>query len=261
MTPRGLGVVWSSARLHFQILAVERFAYVIFIAQPLMVAIASIYMLRHRPDFEAIYVVVGTALTGLWSQTLLFGTGAINGDRMAGLLSYFEAAPASFFAVVSGRTLGYLGFSITSAVVGYAVAVGLFGYSLSVAHPPQFAVSVVLTVASLWSVGMLLAPVTLRWVSVGMLMGGLEYPLYIFCAFLFPLSILPGWLHPVSYALPPYWGAVALHASSTPSLETADVYVAWALLTVTSLLAAGLARLLFEVMLRYSRERGMLDAY
>jgi ABC-2 type transport system permease protein len=252
-------IVWSSARLHFQLLAVERFAYIIFIAQPLMVAVASTYMLRGREDFAAIYVVVGTALTGLWSQTLLFGTNAINNDRWMGLLNYVEAAPASFFAVVSGRTLGYLAFSITSAFVGYAVAAGLFGYSLSVAHPLQFAVSVVLTVASLWSIGMLMAPLTFRWVAVGMLMGGLEYPLYALCAFLFPLSVLPGWLHPVSYALPPYWGAVALHASSTPQLESADVYLAWLLLVVTSLLAAFTARVLFEVFLRYSRERGLLD--
>jgi ABC-2 type transport system permease protein len=238
----------------------ERFSYLIFIAQPLMVALASTYMLRHREDFAAIYVVVGTALTGLWSQTLLLGTNMINNDRWMGLLNYVEAAPASFFAVVSGRTLGYLAFSIVSAVVGYAVAAGLFGYALTVAHPAQFAVSIVLTVASLWSVGMLLAPLTFRWVAIGSLLGGLEYPLYAFCAFLFPLSMLPGWLHPVSYALPPYWGAVALHASSTPDLEASDMYVAWALLTVTSLAATLAARVMFEAFLLYSRRRGLLDA-
>ena len=253
-------VVVASAAIHLRQLAVERFTYGALVGQPLLVATAAIYMLRHRPDFEAIYVVVGTVLTGLWTHALLFNSGAINLDRFAGRLEYLEAAPAPLFGIAAGRAVGGLCFSAVSAVIAYVVASWLFGYGLVVTDPAGFALSVALAVFSLWAVGMLLAPLSFRWVAFGSFLSGLEYPLYVMCGFLFPVLLLPGWLQPVSYALPPYWGARALHATSSGATSTSDLALYWSLLLVTSLIALALAARLFHFFLERSRRHGLLGA-
>ena len=252
-------VILASALINLRIMAVERFTYAALIGQPLLVATAAIFMLRHRPDFEAIYVVVGTVMTALWTQALLFNSGVINADRFTGRLEYLEAAPAPIFGIAIGRCVSALVFSAASAVASYVVAAWLFGYGLTLSDPAGFALSAFLAVFSLLAVGILFAPLSFRWLAFGSFLSGLEYPLYVLCGFLFPILLLPGWLQPFSYALPPYWAARALHATSSGAASTDQLGLYWLLLLVSSLVALALARWLFDYFLSSTRRHGLLD--
>lgn len=245
----------SSAMVSLRQMAVARFAYAALIGQPLLIATLAMFMLRHQTGFEAVYVVVGTALTGLWSNVLLFGN-AINIDRFAGRLEYIVAAPASMFVIVAGRAVSTLVFSLAAGLIGYVVAAWLFGYSLSVREPLPFAISAGLTVLSVWSLGMLLAPLTFRWIGISNFIGGLEYPLYIFGGFLFPVTLLTDWLRPIAYTLPPYWGARALHATSSGVEDISSIGLYWLLLLLTSAVCLLLAWWLTERFIAWSRRHG-----
>jgi len=59
-----LGVLRSSILLELRQLATSRFMLMCVIFQPFFVAITTMFMLRHRPDFDPVYVVVGAALSG-----------------------------------------------------------------------------------------------------------------------------------------------------------------------------------------------------
>ena len=253
-------VVLASAFVHLRMMAVERFTYAALIGQPLLVATAGIFMLRHRPDFEAIYVVVGTVLTGLWTQALLFDSHVINGDRFTGRLEYLEASPAPLFGIAAGRASSALIFSGGAAIVAYIVAAWLFGYGLAITDPAGFALSAVLAVLSLLAVGMLLAPLSFRWIAFGGFLSGLEYPVYVLSGFLFPVLLLPGWLEPFSYVLPPYWAARALHATSSGATSTDQLGLYWLLLLLSSLAALAFARWLFAYFLSSTRRHGLLGA-
>jgi ABC-2 type transport system permease protein len=253
-------VVLASAFVHLRMMAVERFTYAALIGQPLLVATAAIFMLRHRPDFEAIYVVVGTVLTGLWTQALLFNSRVINVDRFSGRLEYLEASPAPLFGIAAGRAGSALVFSGGAAVVAYIVAAWLFGYGLVISDPAGFTLSAGLAVLSLLAVGMLLAPLSFRWIAFGGFLSGLEYPVYVLSGFLFPVLLLPGWLEPFSYVLPPYWAARALHATSSGATSTDQLGLYWLLLLLSSLAALALARWLFAYFLDRTRRHGLLGA-
>jgi ABC-2 type transport system permease protein len=41
-----------------------------------------------------------------------------------------------------------------------------------------------------------------------------EYPVWLICGFLVPLALLPGWVHPISWALAPTWGMSAIRESA-----------------------------------------------
>ena len=82
---------------------------------------------------------------------------------------------------------------------------------------------------------------------------GLEVPGYVLCGFMFPIALLPGWTTPVSYLLPPYWAAVALHGTSTGGASLNQVLFAWGMIVLFSLVDLFVASRLFKLMLYKAR--------
>jgi ABC-2 type transport system permease protein len=41
-----------------------------------------------------------------------------------------------------------------------------------------------------------------------------EWPVWMICGLLIPVSVLPGWLQPVSWAFAPTWGMAALRGAT-----------------------------------------------
>ena len=50
-----------------------------------------------------------------------------------------------------------------------------------------------------------------------------EYPIWLICGFLVPISLLPDWVHPISWALAPTWGMRAIRESATGGTPLPDI--------------------------------------
>lgn len=225
--------------------------------QPFFIAVTAMYMLRHRPDFDPMFVVVGSGLSGLWSTALFEGNWAIQNERWLGTLELVIATPAPLLLTIGGRMAGSMVFSLCSMGLSYGVGAWLFGYTLTLRDPLGFVVSLALGLVSLWGVAVLLAPIGILWRAASRLLGVLEYPIYTLAGFLFPVIFLPAWTNPLSYALPPYWAAVALHSTSSGS--PGDLPLALALLVGTTVADIWLAHLLIDAVLDRARRRGTLS--
>ena len=59
-------------------------------------------------------------------------------------------------------------------------------------------------------IGFLLAVASVRYRSAWALGSALELPVWLICGFLVPLSLLPDWVRPISWVLPPTWGVAAV---------------------------------------------------
>lgn len=253
-----LRVARMSAEVTFRETAVSGFMLFAAVWQPLFVGVTTMFMLRHRADFDPVYVVVGTALTGIWSTLLFGGSGAIGHERWLGTLELVAGSPASFFVVFGGKLLGTVAFSLVSLTLAYGIGAVLFGYPVLIVDPLGFAVSLLLALAALWATGMIFAPLAILWRTVGRFLGALEYPVFALSGFLFPVLLLPGWTGPISYALPPYWAAVALHGAAGGSLTLAGLAWAWALLVATGAIALLVSARLFNAVLVRARLAGTL---
>ena len=243
-----------------QLLEMTASLFLLFIAllQPFFIAITAIYMLRNQAGFEPVYVVVGAGLSGLFSTTLFTSTNAVTRERFQGNLELLEASPAPLMVIMGGKMAGSLVLALTSMVITYVVGAGLFQYPIAVDQPASFAVSMLMALFSLWVMGMLFAPLSILWPPVEQFLGGLEYPVFILCGFLFPVALLPGWFLPFSYALPPYWAARALHGTSLGTLQFDDIVLAWLILLATSGVLLVVAAILFRIFLRLGRRKGTL---
>jgi len=143
-------------------------------------------------------------------------------------------------------------------VFSYAIGAWLFGYPITVADPAGFGLSLLFALVALWATGMLFAPLGILWRTVGRFLGLMEYPIYSLSGFLFPILLLPVWTIPVSYALPPYWAAVALHGSASGELDLLGLARVWAVLVLTAVVLMIISSRLFLAVLQRARRSGSL---
>ncbi len=221
--------------------------------QPIIIALLGLWMLKDKGGASAMFVVVGSGLTGLWSSLLFISGNSINAERWSGTLEGLVAMPTPFQVIVFGKNLANVFQSLVSMVVGYFIAAFAFGYSLSIQQPLLFTISLLLSVVAFISFGLIIAPIFVMNPGVRAWQNAMEFPVYVLCGFLFPIALLPGWTTPVSYLLPPYWAAVALHGTSTGGATLNQTLIAWGMMLFFSLVDLIVASRLFKLMLYKAR--------
>lgn len=230
-------------------------AFVIFgiLVQPMIIGFLALWMLKgNTPDY-AIYVAVGSGMTGLWT-TLLFNSGnSITGERWTGTLENLVAAPVSMRVVVFGKNLADVTQSMLSVVVCYGMISLILGYALTIAHPFLFLVSILLTILSFVCFGLILCTAFILNPDVQRFQNGLEFPIYILAGFLFPIAVLPNWTTPLSYVLTPYWAAVALHGSTSGNMPVGQIYFSWLMMILFGAFYLFTSELLFRKVLFKAR--------
>ena len=107
-------------------------AFVLFgiIVQPMVVAFMALWMLQDQIANYAIFVIVGSGMTGLWTNLLFQGGNSITGERWTGTLEPLSCTPAPLRVVVTGKLLANITQSLFSIVFCYAfisILMGLLG--------------------------------------------------------------------------------------------------------------------------------------
>src|SRR5512133_184822 len=221
--------------------------------QPIIIALLGLWMLKDKGADAAMFVVVGSGLTGLWSSLLFIPGNSINAERWSGTLESLVAMPTPFQVIVFGKNVANVFQSLVSMVIGYFIAAFAFGYPLSIQQPLLFTISLLLSVIAFISFGLIIAPIFVMNPGVRAWQNAMEFPIYVMCGFLFPIALLPSWTTPVSYLLPPYWAAVALHGTSTGGAPLSETLFTWGMLLLFSLIDLLVASRLFKLMLYKAR--------
>jgi len=232
---------------------VDGFIIFTVLFQPIIIALLGLFMLKDKGPDAAMFVVVGSGLTGLWSSLLFISGNSIGAERWSGTLESLVAIPTSFEVVVFGKNLANVIQSLGSMALGYIIAAYAFGYSLEIQQPLVFIASLLLSVVAFISFGLVIAPIFVMNPGVRAWQNAMEFPVYVLCGFLFPVALLPGWTTPVSYLLPPYWAAVALHGTSTGGATLNQTFFAWGMMLLFSVIDLLIASRLFKIMLYKAR--------
>jgi ABC-2 type transport system permease protein len=147
---------------------------------------------------------------GIWSSTLFGSGGAIQWQRWQGTLEILIAAPAPFLLVLVPLTLATASVGLYSIVMTLVWGRIFFGVPLDFEHPLQLAVALPATVGSLGLLGLVLASTFVLYRNANAFANLLEYPIWLITGLLVPLSLLPGWVEPISWLLAPTWGIRAI---------------------------------------------------
>ncbi|MBW8012147.1 MAG: ABC transporter permease [Chloroflexi bacterium] len=230
-------------------------AFILFtiIVQPLIITILALLMLRDQGENYAIFVVIGSGMTGLWSSMLFISGNSINLERWTGTLESLVGSPTPIQVVVFGKSLANVLQSLFSMLGSYILVSLIFGFPIKILQPGLFIIAVIFTIISFVCFGLIMASLFVVNPDLQRWQNGLEFPIYILCGFLFPIAILPSWTTPLSYLLAPYWAAQALHGSSNGSMTIGDLSLALGMMAFFSFTYLALSGRLFRVMLRKAR--------
>ncbi len=237
----------------------DSFILFAILVQPMIIAVLALFMLRGLGGDYAMFVVVGSGLTGLWSSLLFISGNSINAERWQGTLESLVAIPTPFEVIIFGKNLANVVQSLISMTSSYLLAALLFGYTLKMVEPLLFIGSVLLSVFAFISFGLVIAPLFIMYRGIQQWQNAMEFPVYILAGFLFPIALLPGWTTPISYILPPYWAARALHETSTGAGDAEKVMMAWGMMLIFSVIDLFIASKLFKVMLYKARVDATLE--
>jgi hypothetical protein len=119
-------------------------------------------------------------------------------------------ASIAFFMFESGSRAGTLLYVALGAGLMGIWSATLFGVPLEFVHPLQLAVALPVTVGSLGLLGLVLASTFVLYRNANAFANLLEYPIWLITGLLVPLSLLPGWVEPISWLLAPTWGIRAI---------------------------------------------------
>ncbi|MEP6695529.1 MAG: ABC transporter permease [Pseudonocardiales bacterium] len=199
--------------LQVKMMSRSAFNGVLQIVWPLFFATITFLMYGSTNQRALVSAAVGASVLGIWSSTSTSGAAVIQRERRQGTLELLVAAPAPFAATILPVTLAMSTIGAYSMVATFVWGRLLFGISVPLAHPLLLPFAVVVTIVSVGMLGFLLSVAVVRFRSAWALGNMFEFPIWLVCGFLVPLSLLPGWVRPISWLLAPTWGVQAIRAA------------------------------------------------
>jgi ABC-2 type transport system permease protein len=250
---RLLAVGWL---FHFKMLSRSAFDGLLGVLWPLFFATVAFFMFRAGGGEETLlYASLGAAVMGIWSVTSTSAGAAMQRERWQGTLEVLVASPAPFALVLLPVTIAMTTIGLYCLVATLIWGRLLFGIDLHVVHPLLFALSIPVAIVSIGTFGFLMAVAFVRYRFAWALGNVLEYPVWLICGFLVPLTLLPDWVRPISWLLAPTWGIRAIRQSALGGSPLPDMALCVALAGLYILVGV----LVLETALRAARARAALS--
>jgi len=217
---------WRAFLTSMRLRVVNPWAYLNWLVFPLIFAAVGLFVLTSTGYTRVAYGVLGGGIIGFWGIAYLDGGNSIQDERWQGTLEQIFAVPTPLFVIVIGKILGSLLLGLLAFIPTVALAYFGFHAALPGLDPFRFAISLGILTFSFFVLAVALTPLFAISRSAFTVVNGLELGVYWLCGFMFPVSQLPEWLQPISYALSPTWAARALYASASTS-PSGDITSWW----------------------------------
>lgn len=216
----------------------------LFITQPVIFSAVAMFLSRAagntNPDL--IYTVIGGGIMGMWSGLVFTSTFDIRADRREGTLELIVGSPTPLRRVVGFRSLLNILAGSTSMLAAILAAVLIFDYDFSGINLPGVVLSFLLLFFGLWCMGIFLANL-LAWSRLsGTFVDLLEIPVALLCGFMYPISVLPGWMQNISTIFPIRWSLEAMRDAMKGMPYNAELLTKWLIALGISLVFLLIAR-------------------
>ncbi len=167
------------------------------------------FYIRRPGDIQAL-------VPGLLGITVLFGATSMEAivitfERRIGALERLLLAPISLAALVLGKIVGGMAFSLVTTVAVLTVAA--VGMGLSEAHWALLGLTLLLSAAAFSALGALISVAVREVFEAQTLANFIRFPMIFLCGVFVPLSALPSGLQIVARCLPLTYAVEAIHES------------------------------------------------
>lgn len=181
---------------------------------PFLFAATVLMMYPDRTESVMLQAILGGGVLGIWGNTLASSAFSLSYDRMNGTLEGLLISPSEMFDVITGRCLWNSFIGLANMVLVFVFVTLMFHQPVGLVNPAGFVVVMILLLLSLSSIGVLLSAAFVYTRRGYLITSIFEYPIYFFSGAVVPVSALPSWCAPVSYALAPAWAVDALRETA-----------------------------------------------
>jgi ABC-2 type transport system permease protein len=187
------------------------------ISSPLLAVILLSLARLSTSESDTTRAILAPGLIALWGMALgRCGELIIEAKRDA-TLELLLAAPVNVGRVLVARIAVVTTASLLGFLESALVAKLLFGERVGVAHVGVFVCALGLTVVGTCALAYLLSVLFVFSRSARQYQNSLSYPIYLVSGIAVPLSLLPGWLRPLSWLSYLSWGVNLLVDASGPA--------------------------------------------
>ena len=266
--PRALTVVYSAFRMAMLHWMADPQWIIPNIIAPFVFTTVALTLFKESTGPFGLYAVLGGGMMGMWGNTIYSSGYAIEFEKWQGTLEEVIAAPSNLMHVITGRAISNAFFGLTNMIAILVIAVVGFRVPLGISDPLMFAVSLLLTLLSVSALGLIFASAFVLSRSAQALTNGLETPLYIVSGSMFPIALLPFWIHPAAYVLGPTWGVDAIRlATSTDYVSQSfwagmspnvAIFLDLTVMVLITLIYVAIAAVLFKLVEKRARITGTM---
>ncbi len=187
--------------------------------------------------------VLGGGVLGMWASSLFSSSSSVSFDRINGTFEPMIGSGTRIIYVLIGRSLWSTLIGLLNAFIVFFIAELMFGAGMQIENPILFFLTLLMTMLSLSSVGLLISSLFVLTRRGGIISSVLEYPLYVLSGALIPIDELP-LMWPLSLTLAPTWGVDAIKYSALHNYTgmlgvsfTTNIFMCLALSTILILIS------------------------
>ncbi len=225
-----------------------------------MAFFAFVAVFADNPEISVAYIALGNALQSLAYATVYSVTNLSGVEKHVGTLQVIMASPTRIFKVFLGKSLFQIVAGLITVTISLSYAAFIFGVDFSNVNLLSMIAIVLVTTFAMIGFGLMIASLGLYFRS-NILMGSLfMYLSLIFSGVNFPVSYLPSFLQPISYALPMTYGVAGLRAAAQGA-TIGEISIELMAMIILGALMVIIGYLMFSRLERMAIDRGTLDIF
>jgi ABC-2 type transport system permease protein len=236
-------LLWQQMYVQLRVRTSNFYTLALFFIQPAIFSAVGMTISRAagNPHPDLVYTVIGGGIMGMWSGLVFSSTFDIRQDRRDGTLELIVGSPTSLGRVEGIRTFTNVVAGLISLFAATLIAVLVFKYPLQYVNLPAALLSLGLILFGMWCIGVFLANFVVLSRLTGTFVDFLELPVAVFCGFMYPIRVLPGWMQAISAAIPVRWALQALDASLLGTRDLRELGFDWGMAVGISLVILAVA--------------------
>lgn len=249
-------------KVHMKLsLARPMFRFIVILMPFLFSTIAIIIYGNSSPERIFQYVVLGSGFVTLWSSIVFSSASDINREKYYGTLELLFTAPTPFWLTLAGKIIANTIWGLCSMAISYMYLLLIYRVPMVIEHPLHFILAYLFVLCSLSVFSFFLAMSFTLSRQAYALMNMLEYPVYLICGFMFPITMLPDWVKPLSWVLPPTWAIELLRIISRKDAKQDELLTAWGVLVLLTVLYLIISLVYYRLVEKRARINGNLGVF
>ena len=155
------------------------------------------------------FIAVGNAMQVASFSSIFAVCNLTSEEKWQGTVTPLLATPANRFPLFLGRAMFQIFNGMASIAVGFIYATFIFGVDMSHANFLALSLVILITSLAMTGFGLMLGSVGLFMRTAMIIANIFLFIGQLLCGVNFPVTVLPTWLQPFSYAIPMTYGTMA----------------------------------------------------